>query len=107
MVRFRKDLINELKRKSTSSPDSVQLFIPVEFRSGGRTFISNGRPKQTQLPITHISSGSKEWPQLTQTTANSHINASENQSNAIENMKQHIIKIENDYDKHETRLRST
>ncbi|CAF3344262.1 unnamed protein product [Rotaria socialis] len=97
ITKFRGELIDELRRKPELLPQSIQLFIPVEFRNGGKNYITC-KPKeniasQSYLPSSHIN----VWPSLKQTTQQNYVN--ELKPDAYDDIMKEIKSLRSDYEK--------
>lgn len=64
MVRYRRELIEELKRRPELLPKDVQLFVPVGFPDGGKNPINNAGATGKAQSSPTFPLQSKDWPIL-------------------------------------------
>ncbi|CAM4855057.1 unnamed protein product [Rotaria socialis] len=74
IIKYRRDLIDVLRKKPELLPQNVQLFIPVEFRNGGKNTIGNAIIKNTASPYVHNPAHTNAWPPLQQMPLTTNIN---------------------------------
>ena len=94
IVKFRSDLIKELRRRPELLPQNVQLFIPVEFREGGKNVIGCQQRKYISSPSSPPLINA--WPTLQQSVSS----ADTDRLNPVmfDNMLQEMKNLRNDYE---------
>jgi hypothetical protein len=110
IVKYRGELIDELRRRPELLPIDVQLFIPVEFRNGGKNFINSARVNSNVPPTPTCLSQLNAWPTInhssittTQGSWQSH-NKHEDILNEINMLKNDYEKLKLDFDRREKEL---
>ncbi|CAF2126218.1 unnamed protein product [Rotaria magnacalcarata] len=99
ITKFRGELIDELRKRPDLLPQNIQLFIPVEFRNGGKNYIGYQQKEniasqsQSYLPSSHIN----VWPSLKQSTQQNYVN--ESKPDIYEDIMKEIKSIRSDYEK--------
>ncbi|CAF1048947.1 unnamed protein product [Rotaria sp. Silwood1] len=94
---FRKELIDELRKRPELLPQNVQIFIPVEYRDGGKNSISGKRANYLYSQLPASTPQLKEWPPLLSALSKIHLN--EHNANAVEDMLNQENSLKNDYEK--------
>ncbi|CAF2855046.1 unnamed protein product [Rotaria sp. Silwood2] len=97
IVKFRGELIDELKRRPELLPQNIQLFIPVEFRNGGKNFIGCQQKEHIPSPSYLHSSHTNVWPSLNQPVTQNYDDRFK--QDFYDDMKKEIKLLRNDYEK--------
>lgn len=64
IVKYRSELIEELKKRPELLPKDVQLFVPVQFRNGGKNYINGTKSTNNPQMALPCFSQSNDWPIL-------------------------------------------
>ncbi|CAF1309667.1 unnamed protein product [Rotaria sp. Silwood1] len=107
IAKFRGDLIEELKRRPELLPSNTQLFIPIDFRNGGKNVINSIRTNQIPLQTSLLNSNSIDWPVLNPslTTAKGNVSTLHNDMiQEIKALRYDYEKLKADFDRREAEL---
>ncbi|CAF3275414.1 unnamed protein product [Rotaria sp. Silwood2] len=108
IAKFRGDLIEELKRRPELLPSNTQLFIPVDFRNGGKKVINAARSNQDPLPTLLPTSNSIAWPVLNPSSSTTRENVTamhHDMMQEIKTLRYDYEKLKNDFDRREAELK--
>lgn len=106
ITNYRKELINELRRRPELLPKNTLLFVPSELRNNGKKTVGNSsfiQQQQQQLLPFKYTNQKNQWPPLTQVQTLTNI-LNQNNMKIIDEVNSKIDTLMVDYEKLKTSL---